>query len=149
MFRAVIVALAALIATPALAQVDVAGAWVRATVPGQMGTGAFMTLIAKDGARVVGAESPVAGVVEVHEMKMEGGVMKMRAVEALELPAGKPVELKPGGLHVMLLDLKRPLKVGEKVPLSLRIETRDRKLVTLPIEAEVGAGMPMHGGHKK
>lgn len=145
MFRGILVALAALIAAPALAQVDVTGAWVRATVPGQMGTGAFMTLTAKDGARIVGAESPVAGVVEIHEMKMEGGVMKMRAIDALELPAGKPVELKPGGYHVMLLDLKRALKAGEKVPLSLRIESHDRQLVTLPVEAVVGARMPMHG----
>jgi copper(I)-binding protein len=79
---------------------------------GQKGTGAFMKLTAKDGAKLVGASSPVAGVTEVHEMKMEGDVMKMRAVPALDLPAGKPVELKPGGYHVMLMDLKAPLAKG-------------------------------------
>jgi copper(I)-binding protein len=150
MVRWVLALSAALMAAPALAQVEVGGAWVRATVPGQLGTGAFMTLTSRDGARIVGADSPVAGVVEVHEMKMEGGVMTMRAIDALELPAGKSVELKPGGYHVMLLDLKRPLKAGEKVPLSLRIETHDGKVVTVPVEAEVGVGMPMRGvGRKK
>jgi hypothetical protein len=140
--------LAALVAVPALAQVSVTGAWARPTVPGQMGTGAFMTLNSKEGARVVGAESPVAGVVEIHEMKMEGNVMKMRAVDALDLPAGKPVELKPGGFHVMLLDLKQALNVGQKFPLLLRIETNDRKLVTLPVEVEVAQRALQPAGHK-
>lgn len=144
MLRALLVVVGVLIAAPALAQVSVTGAWARPTVPGQMGTGAFMTLTAKDGARVVGAESPVAGVVEIHEMKMEGNVMKMRAIDALELPAGKAIELKPGGYHVMLLDLKQALKAGEKIPLSLRIETHDRKLVTLPVEVEVAQRAPAH-----
>ncbi len=144
MLRGLLVVLGALITAPALAQVSVTGAWARPTVPGQMGTGAFMTLTAKDGARVVGAESPVAGVVEIHEMKMEGNVMKMRAIDALELPAGRAVELKPGGYHVMLLDLKQALKAGEKIPLSLRIETHDRRLVTLPVEVEVAQRAPAH-----
>ena len=89
--------------------VDVQGAWARATVLGQKATGAFMKLTAKDGAKLVGAASPVAGVTEVHEMKMEGDVMRMRAIPGLDLPAGKTVELKPGGYHVMLMDLKAPL----------------------------------------
>ncbi|MGE5338917.1 MAG: copper chaperone PCu(A)C [Gemmatimonadota bacterium] len=140
---------AAWIAAPALAQVDVTGAWARATVPGQMGTGAFMTLTSKDGARVIGVATPVAGVAEIHEMKLEGGVMRMRAIDALDLPAGKPVELKPGGYHVMLLDLNRALKPGERIPLSLRVETRDRRLVTVPIEVEVGTRPPSPAGNQK
>ncbi len=114
--------LGALIAGSALAQVApvvVEGAWVRATVPGQKGTGAFMKLTAKEGAKLVGASSPAAGVTEVHEMKMDGDVMKMRAIPALDLPAGKAVELKPGGYHVMLLDLKAPLRKDSSVPLTL------------------------------
>ncbi len=140
---------AAWFASPAFAQVDVTGAWARATVPGQMGSGAFMTLTSKEGARVIGAASPVAGVVEIHEMKMEGGVMKMRAIDALDLPAGKPVELKPGGYHVMLLDLNRTLKPGERIPLSLRVETRDHKLVTVPVEVEVGTHAPSPATDRK
>ena len=112
----------ALLSAPAWAQtaaVKVEGAWARASVQGQKATGAFMRLTAKDGARLVRAESPAAGLAEVHEMKMEGDIMKMRAVPALDLPAGKTVELKPGGYHVMLLDLKAPLAKDSTVPLTL------------------------------
>lgn len=101
------------------ATVEVKDAWVRSTVPGQKGTGAFMKITAKDGAKLVGVSSPVAGVGEVHEMKMEGDVMKMRALPSLDLPAGKAVELKPGGYHVMLMDLKQALVKDSKVPLTL------------------------------
>jgi copper(I)-binding protein len=106
----------------ALAQataVQVDGAWARATVQGQRGTGAFMSLTAKDATRLVGVSTPVAGVAEVHEMKMEGDVMKMRAVPALDLPAGKKVDLKPGGYHVMLMDLKAPLAKDSTIPVTL------------------------------
>jgi periplasmic copper chaperone A len=156
MLRAAVTALcvALSIALPgaAFAQGDavtVKEAWARATVPGQKGTGAFMTLTARDGARVTGAASPVAGVVEIHEMKMEGDVMRMRPVSVLELPAGRPIELKPGGFHVMLLDLKQALKVGDKVPLELRLETSDGKKVTLPVQVDVRSQAPgrdSHGG---
>ncbi len=99
--------------------VDVKGAWVRSTVPGQKGTGAFMKITAKEGARLVGVLTPAAGVAEVHEMKMDNDIMKMRALPFLDLPAGKAVEFKPGGYHMMLMDLKRPLAVGSKVPMTL------------------------------
>ena len=121
----------------AFGQVQVRDAWVRPALPGQNATGAFMSLLSADGARLLGVSSPAAGVVEVHEMVMDGTVMRMRPVPALELPAGKAVELKPGGYHVMLMDLKRPLAVGEKVRLELRLETRDKRLVTQPVEAAV------------
>src|SRR5512137_2751368 len=125
------------------AQVTVSSSWARSTVPGQMGTGAFMTLVSKDGGRLVGAASPVAGVVELHEMAMDNNVMKMRAIQGgLDLPAGREVHLKPGGYHVMLLDLKRPLKAGEKVQIELRLETRDGKRVTQPVEVEVRSAPP-------
>ena len=94
------------------APVAVEGAWARASVPGQMASGAFMRLTSPEATRLVRAESPVAGVVEVHEMKMEGDIMKMRALPGLDLPAGQAVELKPGGYHVMLMDLKAPLAKG-------------------------------------
>ena len=125
-----------------VAEVDVKAAWVRPTVPGQMGTGAFMQLMSKDGARVIGASSEVAGVVEIHEMAMDGNVMRMRAIPSLDLPAGKTVELKPGGHHMMLMDLKRALAAGEKIKVDLRLETRDKKLVTQPIEIEIRSRAP-------
>ena len=143
-----IAALAWAAAGSALAQVDITSAWARSTVPGQGGTGAFMTIVAKDGGKLVGAASPVAGVVELHEMAMDNNVMKMRAIPALDLPAGRAVQLKPGGYHVMLLDLKRPLKVGEKVRIELRLETPDGKRITQPVEVEVRSTPPGQDAHK-
>ena len=150
--------LAALLAGNAMAQtaaVKVEGAWARASVPGQMGTGAFMKLTAKDGAKLVGASSPVAGVTEVHEMKMEGDVMKMRAVPAIDLPAGKAVELKPGGYHVMLLDLKAPLAKDTVVPLTLTFKDAKGVESKLELKVPVAARAPgnpgaaaMMDGHK-
>ena len=124
------------------ADVEVKSAWARPTVAGQMGTGAFMNLTSKDGARIVGASSDVAGVVEIHEMAMEGNVMKMRPIHSLVLPPASTVELKPGGHHMMLMDLKRPLAAGEKIKIELRLETRDKKLVTQPVEIEVRPRAP-------
>lgn len=112
----------ACVALGAVAQenVVVQNAWVRATVKGQMASGAFMTLTAKNGTKLVGVTSPVADVAQVHEMKMDGGVMKMNEVKGgLDLPAGQPVALKPGGYHIMLLDLKGQLVKDSTVPLTL------------------------------
>ena len=96
------------IAGTALAQVKVEGGWARATVQGQKATGAFMKLTAPQATRLVAVSTPVAGVAEIHEMKMEGTVMKMRALPALDLPANQAVELKPGSYHLMLMDLRPP-----------------------------------------
>ncbi|MFO1308588.1 MAG: copper chaperone PCu(A)C [Burkholderiales bacterium] len=122
---------AALAAAPAaLAQVAVSDAWVRGTVAGQKATGAFMQLKADADVSLVGASSPVAGIVEIHEMKMDAGVMRMSAISALPLPAGKAVELKPGGYHVMLMALKAPLKEGDTVPVTLTFKDKDGKAST-------------------
>ena len=119
--------------------VKVDNAWARATVPGQKGSGAFMKLTAKQATQLVGVSSSAAGVAEVHEMKMEGDVMKMRAVAALDLPAGKAVEFKPGGYHVMLMDLKQSLTVGSKVPLTLMFKdakgAQSKLELSLPVSA--------------
>ena len=124
------------------ADIDVRSAWARPTVAGQTGTGAFMHLTSKDGARVIGASSTVAGVVEIHEMAVVGNVMRMRPIASLDLPPGSTVELKPGGPHMMLMDLKRPLAAGEKIKVELRLETRDKKLVTQPVEIEIRPRAP-------
>ncbi|WP_180125147.1 copper chaperone PCu(A)C [Rhodoferax sp. BLA1] len=116
--------------------IDVQDAWARATVKGQMATGAFMTLTAKDGAKLVGAASPVAGVAQVHEMKMEGGLMKMNEVKGgLDLPAGKAVALKPGGYHIMLMDLKEQVVKDSTVPLTLTF--KDAKGVESKLELKL------------
>jgi copper(I)-binding protein len=131
-------AAALLFSLPAWAQVTVTDPWIRGTVPGQMATGAFMKLKSASNARLVEARSPVAGVVEIHEMAMENNVMKMRAIPALDLPAGRSVELKPGGYHVMLMDLKRQVKEGETVPVTLVIESGGKR-ETIEVQAPVRA----------
>ena len=137
--------LAAIGSASAWAQVKVDNAWARATVQGQKGTGAFMKITAPEGAKLVGASSPAAGVTEVHEMKMEGDVMKMRAMPFLDLPAGKTVELKPGGYHIMLLDLKAPLAKDTTVPVKLTFKdakgVESTQELTLPV-ATSAPGMP-------
>lgn len=135
---------------PGVAAVDVRDAWVRQTVPGQSGTGAFMKLNAPSGARLVGVSTPVAGVAEVHEMKMEGDTMRMRALNGgLALPARQTVELKPGGYHVMLMDLKQALPKGATVPMTLRFEDAKGAAGTLDVQVPVGmpAGAAAPAGH--
>lgn len=120
------------------AQTTVAEPWVRSTVAGQKATGAYLQITSATGGTLVSAASPVAGVVEIHEMTMDGNVMKMRALpKGLTLPAGQAVALKPGGLHVMLMDLKQPLKAGDSVPLTLVVESAGNKRETLQIKATV------------
>jgi hypothetical protein len=134
----------ALVATQALAEVTVTEAWVRGTVAAQKATGAFMKIRSTEDAKLVGAASPSASIVEVHEMAMKDNVMTMRAVDELPLPAGRTVELKPGGYHVMLIDLVKPLATGDKVPVTLTIVGKDGKKSTLEVKAEVRAmGAPM------
>lgn len=116
------------------AEVTVKDAWVRATVPQQMATGAFFQIQSSTDTRVVSVQSSAAGVAEIHEMKMENNLMKMRAVEHLDLAAGKLVELKPGGYHLMLMDLKQQIKAGDIVPLTLVVEGKDKKRETINIK---------------
>jgi copper(I)-binding protein len=124
--------------------VIIEGGWVRATVPGQQATGAFMRITAREATQLVGVSTPVAAVAELHEMKMEGDVMQMRAVDKLDLPAGKSVELKPGGYHLMLQDLKKPLDAGTTVPLTLVLRNaqgvQSRLQLELPVQASAGLG---------
>ena len=132
--------------------VKVEDAWVRGTVATQKATGAFMRLTPSANARLVEAKSPVAGVVEIHEMTLEKDIMKMRQIPGLDLAADRTMELKPGGYHVMLMDLKQPLKGGEQVPITLVFEDDAKKRFTQDIKASVtvlGGGnspMPMKPG---
>ncbi|MES2401930.1 MAG: copper chaperone PCu(A)C [Pseudomonadota bacterium] len=135
------------------APVKVDKAWARASVQGQKGTGAFMSITASEGTKLVGLSTPVAGVAEVHEMKMEGDVMKMRAVAGgLDLPAGKTVELKPGGYHVMLMDLKTPLAKDSTVPMTLLFKNAkgvESKLnITVPVSVTAPGAAAAEHDHK-
>ena len=141
-----------LLTSTAWAQTTVKDAWVRGTVATQKATGAFMRLTPSANARLVEAKSPVAGVVEIHEMTLEKDIMKMRQIPGLDLAADRTMELKPGGYHVMLMDLKQPLKGGEQVPITLVFEDDAKKRFTQDIKASVtvlGGGnspMPMKPG---
>lgn len=140
-------ALLAATAAPAWSQVTVEQPWVRATVAAQKVSGGFMTLTAAKDSRLVGVSSPVAGVVEVHEMKMVDDVMRMRQIPALELPAGKPVALVPGGYHLMLFQLKQQLKDGDKVPLTLEFEDAAKVRSTIKVDAAVKPLNASAAGH--
>lgn len=120
----------------AWADVQVSGAWARATLPGQKVAGVYLQLRSDAPAALIGVKSDAAKAAEIHHMTNEGGVMKMRAVDALALPPGETVALEPGGYHVMLLDIARPLKAGERVGLVLVIE-QSGKRVELPVRAQI------------
>jgi copper(I)-binding protein len=118
------------------ADIEVKSPWARATVRAQTTSSAYMELRSAQGATLLGASSPVAGSVELHEMKMEGNVMKMRALPRLALPPGKAVKLTPSGYHLMLYELKGQLVQGTRVPLRLEFE-RGGKRETVEVSAEV------------
>lgn len=125
------------------AQVD--GGWVRATVPGQQGTGAFMKLTVREPMQLVGVRTPVAGEAEVHEMKMDGSVMRMRAAGPIDLKPGQPLELKPGGYHLMLTGLKQPLATGAQVPLTLVLRDARGAERTVDVKLPVAMQGPATG----
>ncbi|MDR0275481.1 MAG: copper chaperone PCu(A)C [Burkholderiaceae bacterium] len=137
------------LAAGAHAQVNISEPWVRGTVPAQKSTGAFMRIQAEQDVRLVAGATPVAGVVEIHEMAMDGDVMKMRQLkDGLPIAKGATAELKPGGYHVMLLELKQPLTAGETVPLTLTFEdashTRFTREVQAPVRPLNAGNAPMH-----
>jgi copper(I)-binding protein len=136
--------------------VTISNPWARATVQGQKATGAFMTVTSKENSKLVAASTPVAGIVEIHEMKMDKDVMKMSALpNGLDLPAGKAVDLKPGGFHIMLMDLKLPLNKDVAVPLTLTFQDssgkKSQQVVQVPVSVQPPSGQSMnhqHGDHK-
>jgi hypothetical protein len=130
------------------ANISVTDVWARATMPGQKVSAAYMQIQSDADARLVGASSPAVPRVEVHEMKMDGDVMRMREVKAIDLPKGKAVKLQPGGLHIMLMNLPKPIAAGESIPLILTVESEGKRQ-TIEVKAEARApmgssAMPQH-----
>lgn len=129
--------------------VKVEDAWIRATTAGQKVTGGFMNLTSTQSMTLVGFETPVAKHAELHEMAMQGDVMRMRAIDALPLPAGTVVSLKPGAHHMMLTDLTRPLTEGDNVSVTLLLKGADgqlrKQVVSIPVKAPQMAHP--HSGH--
>jgi periplasmic copper chaperone A len=142
---ALVLAVSAVACSDASGPVTAQGAWARPIVTGQDSSGAYMTLTAREPLTLVGAETPAAGIVEIHEMQMVGDVMKMRAAETLPLAPGKPLELKPNGYHFMLMDLKAPFNAGSEIHMTLRLRDAkgaEQKLaVTVPVTA---SAPPVH-----
>lgn len=139
-------------ALPALAQTTVENAWARATVANQQSSGAFMTVTADTDSKLVAVQSPVAKTVQIHQMQMKNDVMLMGPVDALDLPAGKPVTLDANGYHVMLMGLVRQLKEGEQVPLTLVVEDAKGNRQNIEVQAAVhplndADGHQMHHDH--
>lgn len=144
----VAVSFLALVVVSAIAQpVQVSNAWMRPTVHGQQASGAYMSLTSPTARTLVGISTPAAGIAEVHEMKMNGDVMKMREIPTLALPAGKTVDLEPGALHVMLMDLKQIVVKGTRVPMTLRF--KDAKGVESSVEVNVPVSMMAPAGMAK
>jgi copper(I)-binding protein len=138
MNKTVIALLLAASAPVALAQVTVNDAWIRATVPAATSTGLFMRIKSKQDVQLVEVRSSVAGVAEIHQMQMDGQMMRMHAVPAIDLHAGETVNLAAGGgYHVMLMDLKHQLKEGETVPVTLVIRKKGKKNENIALDVTV------------
>lgn len=124
-------------AASAAAQVTVREPWIRATVPAAQATGAFMELVSAQDTRLVEVRTPAAGIVEIHQMAMQGDRMMMSAVDGIDLPAGKPVALASGGYHIMMMDLKRQMKAGDSVPMTLVFQKKGKKRETVEVQVPV------------
>jgi len=136
---------AALAQTASVGAIKIENAYTRATVPGQQVAGGFMKIENKGAMdQLLSASSPVAGEVQLHEMAMDGNIMKMRQVKDIAVPAGGAVELKPGGLHLMFMNIKAPLAAGESVPVKLKFAKAGEVEVKMPVNA-----MGQHGGAMK
>jgi copper(I)-binding protein len=126
--------------------IKVENAYTRATVPGQQVAGGFMKIENKGASvdQLLSASSPAAGEVQLHEMAMEGNVMKMRQVKDIAVPAGGAVELKPGGYHLMFMSLKGPFAAGETVPVKLKFAKAGELEVKMPVNAMGNSGAIKH-----
>ena len=145
-FAALLVS-ASFVAVAQAPSVKVERAWARSTVQGQDSTGAYMTLTAAEPLTLVGAATPAAGIVEIHQMKMEGDVMKMRAVETLALRPGAPLHFAPNGYHFMLMDLKTPFRAGASIRMTLRLRDAKGAEKTQDVTVPVSFAAPASHGH--
>lgn len=125
-------------------EISISNAWARATAPGQQVAAAYMNLKSKQGATLIKAESDLAGNVEIHSMMMENDVMKMRMLDELPLPAGEVVSLEPGGYHLMLFDLKQPLRAGEEGEFKLYFRNKSGETHSMTVRLPIKAGTHGH-----
>lgn len=142
MIRSAAAVLASTVALAAQAQVAVTQAWARPTIGAATSSAAYFDIVSAQAAKVVGVSSTLKAEVSLHEMRMEGDVMRMREIDAVPLPAGQHVQFRPHGLHVMITGLKAPLKAGDHVPLVLVVEGADGRRANVPVDAKVGPAAP-------
>lgn len=142
--RISLVSLAVLgLALSASAQIKVENAWVRATVPQQQATGAFMKITSSETVKLLAITTTVAKTNEIHEMKMEGDIMKMRAhLNGLEIRANTPLELKSGGYHLMMMELDKAINAGDVVPLKLEFTDAKGKDKIVTVNAKASFKNP-------
>lgn len=143
LFTASAITAAAILSQAAFAQVaetpspvTVTNAWAKTTVPGGKVSAAYMDIKSTAPVKLLKAETSIAGNVEIHNMKMNDGVMEMKAVDAIDVPANKTVSLKPGGYHVMLMMLAASINKGDTVPIKLTFEGADKKPFTVDVKAK-------------
>ena len=127
--------------------IAVQNAWVRPTVGEQDATGAYLTITSQEPLALVGVATPAAETAEVHEMKMDGDIMRMRMAERIEIKAGEALELKPGGYHLMLMALTAPIQAGQEIELSLQFEKADGSKIEMPVKAVAGQNAGGAGHH--
>jgi periplasmic copper chaperone A len=143
LFTTILISLAATAAFTAQAQKSAAepslrvfDVWAKTTVPGGSVSAAYMHIKSAKPLKLIKAESTIAKTVEIHDMKMKDGVMEMKAVEAIDIPANKLIDLKPGGLHIMLIKVVKPINKGDAIPLTLTFESTDKKTFTVDVSAK-------------
>jgi copper(I)-binding protein len=136
-------------------QIQLEDAWARATPAKAENGAAYLTIVSPTPDRLTGVSTPVAKKAGLHSMTMEGGIMRMRPLAGIDLPAGQPVALKPGGMHIMLMGLDRQLMPGEHFPLTLSFEKAGQRQVEVAVEKagamgpehQSGGGVPAPSGH--
>ena len=122
--------------------IEIKNQWVRASNDGQDVSAAYMTIVSNEDTSLIKIDSDVADVIEIHSMSMENGVMKMRMLDTLDLIAGKPTELSPGGFHLMLFDLKKPLAAGKEAHFTLHFKNKAGQEKTISVTSAIKAEAP-------
>lgn len=122
--------------------IEIKNQWVRASNDGQDVSAAYMTIVSNEDTSLIAIDSDVADVIEIHSMSMENGVMKMRMLDTLDLVAGKPTELSPGGFHLMLFDLKKPLAAGKEAHFTLHFKNKAGQEKTISVTSPIKAEAP-------
>lgn len=122
--------------------IEIKNQWVRASNDGQDVSAAYMTIVSNEDTSLIAIDSDVADVIEIHSMSMENGVMKMRMLDTLDLVAGKPTELSPGGFHLMLFDLKKPLTAGKEAHFTLHFKNKAGQEKTISVTSPIKAEAP-------